>query len=212
VEVEESVDVSIKDLALMPFVPKGGFAVHVDVTDLLKFVKDLDMFEPMLQRNFKGDVIRTAALAEAEAKTEAPVFEGFLVNSIMTIPPEMGIQRDAVEIRATVHTFGETYAMVQEVQRRPGQRRPPLPVIERYVHLKARRGDLRLLPANYAGEPRESRVRRTAYVVARAIGVFGTPGFEYMYQAFKVGEEKLPIFLQKSIDGFINRMERGRRT
>lgn len=161
----------------------------------LKALERLKRERPdQLQRELTAAVVTTAAAAQAEARAHAPVFMGTLANSIQLVGPQIRLDGPRLVISESVES-NQNYAIVMEEGRRPGGKMPPAEPIERWVELKARRGDLSL---------GERTVRSVAFVIRRKIARDGTPAHKFFAKAKTLARR----ILHQQVDAALERAMR----
>lgn len=176
------------------------FQIITDTRELTDLARDLGMVPGDMLQMAEEAIAMTSLYALGVAKAEAPRLTGALPNNITLTPPSAQIRGNGISFVGSIQTNSPPYDIVQEYGRRPGQRQPPIEVMERWVRLRSQRGQFILPPPNKKRESKKSRIRRAAYLVARSIAHKGTAARAYMRKARVFAERDLAIRIEAGID------------
>lgn len=169
---------------------------RMNFAELDKLAADLNDRElDALTARLMEAVERHAAFASAHAATNAPVFTGEGAGSIH--PRGVQIERKGKTrvIRDVVKT-NRVQMVVMERGRGRNKTAPPVENIERWVELKAKRGQLSLTKGT-----KKQTAKQVAWAIARAIKKRGQVARRFMRKA----QEHVAPGFNKEVDGVIAR-------
>ncbi len=174
------------DFALKPHINFGAFE---------KLATDLRVDTEELTNDIMTVVEKNAAIASAYASERAPVFTGEGAGSIRPRGAQLESVSGRIRIRDIVST-NRVQMVVAERGRGRGLAMPPIENLQRWVHLRVERGDIKL-------EKGQTK-KQLAFAIAAAIKRRGLRAKNFMRAAARFIEPQL----QADVDRLVRRFER----
>lgn len=154
--------------------------LRVDASELRKAGVAARRLTRAMQADMLGAVTRTQLVVLEQARSGAPVFTGFLANSIQPDEPVIARRGDGITVSGVVQSTAP-YAVVMEEGRRPGAAMPPHRPLRRWVELMVRRGKMAITGS----------IDSVTFLIRRAIARRGLPPRRFMARAAVAGEAHL---------------------
>lgn len=177
----------------------------IDVSQLRALADDAGVAASELDQALVEGVAVAAGAGMREGRIAAAekLYTGELANGIFTEGPSIRPSPDGIEIRDAIFS-PIPHAAIVDTGRRAGARWPPPGPIERWVQLRAQRGQLDL---SWTGKTGREAVKSAAFRIRAAISRRGLPPRGVFERAKETAERELQDLVEALADSFRQTIE-----